>query len=371
MSDKILNKEKAGFTMNPTCLSFWVSVLIYLATVTSLGLEADNFTFAKNKRDQVTNNLIVDLTEVTNNSINQYIQKLAGAVKNCYDRQTVMIATKFIFDTNFPDISQDLYRFSKPEVRGYLQGTSSNEVTPLYRGFKTPGFDGCCAPVVLTGGVAVGTDKIDHFLSSGFLYYKEYSERRQTQVDLYGRQELISILRTDSDEKRTTDAIKIGKRQEETIWGLSGSGVKSYGDLAANYGGLQFYKNLFEGKNPYLKCVEGKFVIARTFRIEDYIDDSWDESINCSSFNTKENRDVVVKNINAMGFKKCPIDARKCELLSKKYGDVKNDILHPLCADPASKHGQVEDSLSNVSNFFKTLEYFEPRDIQKAIGGVR
>jgi hypothetical protein len=346
-------------------------IVISLVISAAQGAETNNFSFAKDKRDKRPNSFNLDLTNITNLSINEYIHKLSSTVKNCLDRQEVMAKTKFIFDTNFPDISQDLYRKSSPTDRLKFLISQHGDNAPLYKGFKPPSYSGCCAPVVLTGGIAVGTDKIDHFLSSGFLYYKEYSEKKQIQVDIYGKQEEVVVLRTDSDEQRTKDAIKLGKFQEESSWGLSGTGVKAYGDLAANYAGLQFYKNLFEGENPYLKCIDGRFVVQRTFKVEDYIDDSWDESINCSSFNSEENRDIVIKNMKAMGFEKCPIDPKKCEVLVKKYGALKNDILHPLCVDSASNHNQVETALSNVKYFMKIIEFIEPKDIEKARKGVK
>lgn len=341
--------------------------------------EVDHFIyrFAESPQGQekIPHFKFVPATPATNLVINLYIELLAEKVKSCNDREEVMDKIKYIFDTNFPDVMNDVATAHKSGVSGLLSLQASilhTTKTPLYKGFDPPSYSGCCLPVVKLGETNAGLDKIDHFLSHGYMYYAVYSQRK-VQAS-YNYTETVSYkleLRKDSEEDRMKDVVDIGLFQEESSWGLGGTGVKSYGDLAANYAGLQFYKNLFEGDNPYLKCVDNTFVVNRKFKIEDYVDDSWDESINCSSYNSKENRDVVLKNMKAMGFEKCPVDPKKCEALVQKYKGQASHILHPLCANPSSSHSQVEEPRNKILSTLKALQFLELRDIKKAAKGAK
>jgi|GEM_PF-5368172 len=66
----------------------------------------------------------------------------------------------------------------------------------------------------------------------------------------------------------------LGVGQEEGMWGLRGTGVKSHGDLAANYGGLLMYQDLLDGRGAT---------------------EAWDEGTNCSSFRSKEYAKIVAE----------------------------------------------------------------------------
>ena len=95
-----------------------------------------------------------------------------------------------------------------------------------------------------------GTDKLSHFASTGYDYYKIYQKSLKA-----GLSPKMALYR----------AIDFGVRDEKTLHGYWASGVFSYADLEANYQGLRFYLGL---------CTSSE----DAFRIEDYVNGYWDET---------------------------------------------------------------------------------------------
>lgn len=87
------------------------------------------------------------------------------------------------------------------------------------------------APTVKLHGVYQSTDKIGHFLQQGFEYYRAYRVARRDG---------------ESEAKAVQAAIDVGVDQESSYFGELPTGVFSNSDLAANYAGFKFYRNLTE-----------------------------------------------------------------------------------------------------------------------------
>ena len=144
-------------------------------------------------------------------------------------------------------------------------------------------------------GSAVGIDKLGHFFAQGYSYYESLQQGRSLE------QILID-----------------GKFEEETalgkgVLGISafGSGVVSYGDLAANYYGLQFWKQLTAGKKPFITEKKGKLVQVRKFKFSDYPVYAFDEAINISSYHGLATKGVH-KAIADLGYSwDKPVDAKQ------------------------------------------------------------
>jgi len=85
------------------------------------------------------------------------------------------------------------------------------------------------APTVYVHGHYMGTDKIDHFFQQGHGYFK-----------LYMRKEAEGV----GPVAAVAAAVAHGVKQENTYFGTRFSGVYSNSDLAANYAGMKFYRNL-------------------------------------------------------------------------------------------------------------------------------
>ena len=85
------------------------------------------------------------------------------------------------------------------------------------------------APTVRIHGYYVGTDKIDHFFQQGHGYFE-----MTRKLEAGGAAEATAV----------AAAVAYGVKQEHKYYGTLASGVYSNGDLAANYAGMKFYRNL-------------------------------------------------------------------------------------------------------------------------------
>lgn len=281
--------------------------------------------------------------DLINSAVDRRIQSVVDRINSntkiadkC-DREMLRKVFIYNLDQNFTSIGNELRYLSdkndsaladyRPDVPdpdltkvefiglSYQDGNKS-----IYTDKGTP----CCVRSLKVNGTIVGLDKVDHFFGNGGILWKKLLELKQLQ-------DMSEVDWKDSDiEKAILD---FNSNQEDSSWGLEG-GVKSYGDLAANWEGLKFWRNLFEGKNPYVKCKDGKLLVNRKFKIQDYFSDAMNEAINCSSF-TDNTVTYVRKQIAKLKYK-CPADPDKCGKIIEKYKNqtaVLKKIISPACAE--------------------------------------
>jgi hypothetical protein len=165
-------------------------------------------------------------------------------------------------------------------------------------------------------GTLVASDKFGHFFDEGHTYY-----------DMVKRQGLPM-----------QDALDKGISLEEGIYGYERSAVFSYGDLVANRNGYEFWNNLLNAKDGdnYIGCENSKFYLRKQFKFSKYVDDGWDEAINCSKYSNKSVEDRVMKVIadleKSSGQKlACPAEREKCAAIVKKYQAEKEYLISPMC----------------------------------------
>jgi ankyrin repeat protein len=89
------------------------------------------------------------------------------------------------------------------------------------------------AGTVSAGGVEFGTDKIIHFINVGRIYHSKYEARLKR--GLPEEEAIKSAIASTSRNPLTS---------EDGVLGMMTTGIVSNGDLAADYAGLQFYRNL-------------------------------------------------------------------------------------------------------------------------------
>lgn len=196
--------------------------------------------------------------------------------------------------------------------------SEASQCLKLVLDFKGPGDNVTLQGVIKVNNTKIGTDKLGHFFDQGFDYF-------QKEFTLAGA-------KLTSNEEGLKKALDYGMSTEDGMFGLKSSGVKSYGDLAANYGGSLFWKELAAGDNPIASCQDGKFSLRRKFDFKDYVTDAWDEGINCSEYSSDKMADEVAKNLETRG-QACPTEVTKCQALDKKYPQqVLTEILGPTCA---------------------------------------
>lgn len=124
---------------------------------------------------------------------------------------------------------------------------------------------GTCSTVNL-GGVRMGTDKVDHFLSTGFRYWNRARHR--------------------SDEA----AVRYGTRTERTYLGWQTSDAFSFADLHANWQGQAFYESLLDPDVGLFAWRDGEVVRVRDFDWRQWADWHWDELLDPSVYTPRVQR---------------------------------------------------------------------------------
>ena len=139
---------------------------------------------------------------------------------------------------------------------------------------------------IMIDGTYLGTDKIVHFVHMGYLYHSTYRAARRAGA---------------SENQATQKAVSLGAGanpllSENTFLGLLATGVRSNADLAANYAGLQFYRNLTEAVRiegsirPPMLVRDGEFwrlndhVVPHSDFFTVFVSDHWDEALNPNTY---------------------------------------------------------------------------------------
>jgi hypothetical protein len=119
------------------------------------------------------------------------------------------------------------------------------------------------SPTIEVNGVRMGTDKLSHFFSEGWWYYKWYRKYRKSGLSI---------------EEAERKAIQRGIWWERTILGLVSSGVFSLGDLEANYQGMRFMASMCDADSPALNQTDDGWRFTGAFDFRDHVTPEWDES---------------------------------------------------------------------------------------------
>jgi len=120
------------------------------------------------------------------------------------------------------------------------------------------------ASTIRAGGVRFGLDKLAHFVSVGWLYYKDLHALLEKGVPVDEAVERV-----------------IRKGIDGELFYLVGyrvSGIFSIPDLEADYQGMLFYRDLCGGPDPVLGTRDGRWIIRHPIDLRRYITPEWDES---------------------------------------------------------------------------------------------
>ncbi len=171
------------------------------------------------------------------------------------------------------------------------------------------------SPLLKINDVMMGVDKFSHFFNEGYNYFKIVHKQG----------------------KSLDDALRFGRGREKGLWGQKTTGIYSYADLVANYQGYLFWKEIFpfSAEDPYVQCDEnGSLFLARSFTFTDYLDDAFDEAINCNTYRFKGQEYAVKKALEELSQKReeslrCPLSIERCTAMQDKYPGL--DIINPVC----------------------------------------
>lgn len=221
-------------------------------------------------------------------------------------------------------------------------------------------------PVISINGVHLGIDKLGHFMTEGLLYYRKSIEGaplvdhrvRDPGViaNLLSKIQNLNPWATPAKQAPPAprrqvnyrELVAIGTHEENTTYGLATTGIKSYGDMDADYQGYMFWSQLTHGPNPYLVCKNGRWSQRRQFKWEEYVNAGFDESINCNSYKTQTMDQSVDRLSSALRRAEgnhtnlvCPFSTQACTELVRtiRPPEVANAILSPRCRNAAAQPG--------------------------------
>jgi hypothetical protein len=133
------------------------------------------------------------------------------------------------------------------------------------------------------GGTVFGTDKIIHFLNVGRIYHTKYETRRQRGMPV-----------ADATRSAIASTSRNPLFSEDGVLGMWTTGIRSNGDLAADYAGLRFYRNLTAevtlGRRtlPPMLVRDGQFWRVRIEPDSDFftafITPHWNETLNPNTY---------------------------------------------------------------------------------------
>lgn len=120
------------------------------------------------------------------------------------------------------------------------------------------------SPTLQVNEIRFGSDKLAHFFSEGWWYYKYWYKSRDDNAP----------------EEIQLSLFNKGVNLERWIQGMKTTGVFSPADLEANHQGFIFYHQLCHGDEPLLYRQDGRWQFSDRFDFRDYIFPNWDESWN-------------------------------------------------------------------------------------------
>jgi len=290
-------------------------MFIFIFSTTVFGAETDHYTY----RDQALKDVSKKIDDLANSYLLTSIKSL-NETQNCDDsKKSEMdlykelrkyfanhksgVLIKKILHENIVDMRiialKDSIYSNWSIFDGFLLGNKKAGESLL-----------ALAPMININGKIIGTDKLEHLFGMGFNYFKKHHMKGRS---------LKSTLRS-------------GVLREKTFLGgnILATGVFSYADLAANFNGMRFWNHVLQkrrdvlGKNlgPFIKCENSKWMLVQNKKIEfaSYLDDSVDESLNCSKFASSGGVRKFKESIKKVdGRNSCPMSEVNLKEVFKKY----------------------------------------------------
>ncbi len=334
--------------------AFWAFYFTLLAS-SALATEVDNYTYhytyqslgdSLSKINALTNTILKNAASLANNNGSCSEMALYDAVNDTLGTnpwaklEELIYNDKTIAKQNLTR-SQSIYHYVSP-----FDGPA------LYMADLGAIFD--------MNNVAVGTDKIGHFLAQGYEYFQMvYIENdlykpalqspsifnsmkdmlKTAENIIFHPFELTNATPSDKETVLINKALDYGIGLEEGMYGWATTGVKSYGDLIANFNGMLWWLNLTGLRKPsdkktIFECVNNRWELKLEMNWLDYIDPLWDESTNCSVYSSTTMSDSVGKVISELEKSQnkpfaCPTFKDACKY-PDKYRQFASKLISPI-----------------------------------------
>lgn len=319
----------------------------FIFVITAIGLsfaqayEVDNFTGRYKP--------LKDSTNVLNAEVNKRLKEAAAKV----NEKGILAGVKKSLSFDKSCSTDDLFRAVGDELLGGVVGEleefaidsssvakSNTDKDRVYRTSRNKGGMLSLAgvePSINVGGHYIGVDKLGHFFDQGKDYYDVAAKTKGTMV------------------QKIDAALAYGTKLENGRFGLMTTGIKSHGDLAANYGGYLFWSRLVEGVNPFFKCNNGNWIQVRDFDWGRFVNPAWDEAVNCSVYDKAEFQADVTSAQKKLEFESknkrkftCPVSIEQCRRMTGYFGTKAKSIISPTCHQQA-KNTALKDNYDYYS----------------------
>jgi hypothetical protein len=179
------------------------------------------------------------------------------------------------------------------------------------------------SPTIQVGKIRLGTDKLAHFFSEGWWYYKRWKKNQ----DRF------------SSEESQLKLIEYGVQLEWWVHGMLLTGILSPADMEANYQGFVFYHQLCHGENPLLREQDGAWLFSESFDLGDYVSPEWDESWNPNIYGS-----LRWKGIRSTMQSYCPmLNSDWVRRQRKYYADQDTTTLVEVFLNERVKEGDLPD----------------------------
>jgi hypothetical protein len=298
-----------------------ISLFFLLSLITStasFGAETDQFT----RREEPLEDVAGIITTKANLAIKTSLKNLNSEQKGCQEKDLYKELRKHFANHIKGLLVIDILENDSIAKRNIeLNESVFSQWKPwdgiglgLFLKYKS---DVVMSPVLNIGGSLVGTDKLEHMFGQGFHYFKDYYQK----------------------DKTVFASIRAGTFREKYVLGGTrlGNGIFSYGDLSANFNGMRFWNHMLQKEpdilgeehniGPYIACEKNQWVQVKQMDFDYYIDDSMDESINCSKFATKATARKYLRSVKASGHS-CPVDPVKRDEMIEKYKHMSKWIIN-------------------------------------------
>lgn len=327
----------------------FLAALSILSLGSTFSAEIDQFTPRFQK--------VSDAKDNVNEKINSYIQKsiedLNNDAKGCREDKLYKELRKYIHNHVFGQITDDIEADSTIEKIDLTPKDSIYKEWSMWDGLVLgmPGAENsgmAMSPLLNINGTIIGLDKIEHLFERGFVYFEDHYQ----------------------ENEEVEDVLLSGVFTEKVIFGGKkwGTGVFSYADLAANFNGMRFWNDVL-GKNrdilarkmgPYIKCENNSWKQIQKVDISNYIDPSFDESINCSTFSSEGSLQKVKNELEKLNISSCPLAPKKLEEMKEKYGYYSRFILNTKGLDVAKSMNAWRSETNREDGWKKVPKKFEP-----------
>ncbi len=345
-------------------MRFLIRSLIQTAALSLLFVSVNRVSATEVDHYTTASTPLRDETSALNKLVNSFIKDslyFANGRANSCDRDALFASMSILLGDTFITPFEQKIKESKTIDKANVEWTAS-----IYRDLSAReapaisvglgGIRGCCASVISVANQRIGADKIGHFFNQGFEYFILGHQKQGAVAQLIRGLQFLNPNSSgmDSATLDLEQATSWGTQTEESMFGYTTTGVKSFGDLAANLDGLQFWQNFFDGPNPYVKCIKGKFTQVQDFDWNTYVNPAWDESINCNDYKTQQIADKVHRRVLEQERKQkanleCPRDPFGCILAQEHYGKNSRLVLHPSCLKAqVPPQDRIDSSLSNT-----------------------